>query len=396
MGVVEERLAPLSVSLSFTMQLSLFLLLGFVAFASCTVYFQEDFNDPSWEDRWVYSTADDESGTAGKFKLTSGEWFNDAAKDQGIQTSEDARFYKISAKIPEPFSNEGKDLVIQYSVKNEQVIDCGGGYIKLHPSGIDQATLSGETEYNIMFGPDVCGGTNKRTHFIFHYKDDNHLIEKTVFPPSDQLTHLYTAIIHPDQTYELRIDGEVKESGTLEADWSMLPPQEIDDPEASKPEDWVDDAQIPDPSAVKPEGWDDIPAEIADPDAVKPEDWDDELDGEWEPPQVPNPDYVYDPNMYHFTHEYVSFEIWQVKSGTIFDNILITDSVEEAEAFSDGYFKELQEGEKAKFDEIEAERIALEEAEREAEMAAMEEEADDEEFDGEEFDDDGAETHDEL
>lgn len=30
---------------------------------------------------------------------------------------------------------------------------------------------------------------------------------------------------------------------------------------------------------------------IPDPDAKKPEDWDDEMDGEWEPPMIDNPDY---------------------------------------------------------------------------------------------------------
>ena len=30
---------------------------------------------------------------------------------------------------------------------------------------------------------------------------------------------------------------------------------------------------------------------IADPDATKPEDWDDEMDGEWEPPMIDNPEY---------------------------------------------------------------------------------------------------------
>ena len=42
----------------------------------------------------------------------------------------------------------------------------------------------------------------------------------------------------------------------------------IPDPEASKPEDWDEDApaQIEDPEAEKPEGWlDDEPAEIDDP-----------------------------------------------------------------------------------------------------------------------------------
>lgn len=35
----------------------------------------------------------------------------------------------------------------------------------------------------------------------------------------------------------------------------------------------------------------DKPENIPDPDAKKPEDWDEEMDGEWEPPMVTNPDY---------------------------------------------------------------------------------------------------------
>ena len=40
-----------------------------------------------------------------------------------------------------------------------------------------------------------------------------------------------------------------------------------------------------------PDGYDDIPAEIPDPDAKKPDDWDDEEDGEWESPNIDNPEY---------------------------------------------------------------------------------------------------------
>ncbi len=32
----------------------------------------------------------------------------------------------------------GKKLIVQFSVKHAQNIDCGGGYIKLLPSGLDQ------------------------------------------------------------------------------------------------------------------------------------------------------------------------------------------------------------------------------------------------------------------
>lgn len=35
----------------------------------------------------------------------------------------------------------------------------------------------------------------------------------------------------------------------------------------------------------------DKPENIPDPDAKKPDDWDDEMDGEWEPPMITNPDY---------------------------------------------------------------------------------------------------------
>lgn len=35
----------------------------------------------------------------------------------------------------------------------------------------------------------------------------------------------------------------------------------------------------------------DKPEHIPDPDAKKPEDWDEEMDGEWEPPVIQNPEY---------------------------------------------------------------------------------------------------------
>ncbi len=62
------------------------------------------------------------------------------------------------------------------------------------------------------------------------------------------------------------------------------------DPEAKKPEDWDDREKIDDPEDSKPEDWDQ-PEHVADPDAKKPDDWDDEMDGEWEPPMIDNPDY---------------------------------------------------------------------------------------------------------
>jgi calreticulin len=399
---------------------SALLLIGIVLVVQGTVYFQEDFGE-GWESRWVVSKVKEADGTLGKWAHSAGKYFNDEARDRGIQTSEDARFYQISAAFPQ-FSNKGKDLVLQYSVKFDQAIDCGGAYIKLLPPGLDQEKFEGDSAYNVMFGPDVCGST-RRVHAILSYKGQNYLIKKNVYPETEQYTsHLYTFILRPDQTYEILIDGVSKQSGSITEDWEILPPRQIPDPSVSKPSDWVDEAKIADPEAVKPAGWDDIPKEVADPDAKKPEDWDEELDGEWEAPQIPNPEYkgewraplidnpAYkgewvhplidnpeyfdDPNIYAYEHGFVGIEIWQVKSGTVFDNILVTDSVDEARAFADGYFKTLQEGEKAKKEEDE--KVAREEAAKlsEAQAAAgtdaeVEAEGDSNE-DGDDDDEEGA------
>lgn len=43
----------------------------------------------------------------------------------------------------------------------------------------------------------------------------------------DVFTHLYTLIVRPDNTYEVKIDNEKVESGELETDWDFLPPKKI-------------------------------------------------------------------------------------------------------------------------------------------------------------------------
>ena len=115
---------------------------------------------------------------------------------------------------------------------------------------------------------------------------------------------------------------------------------------------------IDDETDTKPEDWEQ-PEHIPDPDATKPEDWDDEMDGEWEPPQIDNPAfkgewkpkqidnpafkgawihpeienpaYTPDTEIYRYPAICgVGLDLWQVKSGTLFDNILITDDKDQA------------------------------------------------------------------
>jgi len=232
-----------------------------------------------------------------------------------------------------------------------------------------------------MFGPDICG-TSKITHLIFNYKGKNHLIKEEISCESDEFTHLYTLILNPyDQSFQVLIDNKAERSGNLPEGWDFLPPKEILDPSVSKPTDWVDQKEIVDPSAEKPAGWDDIPKQIRDPDAVKPEDWDQDLDGEWEAPlidnpeykgewkapkiknpayqgewvhpKIANPDYKEDPEIYAFeSNKFIGIEIWQVKSGTIFDNILVTDDVDVAKEWAEKTIKQ-KEGEKQMHDKAE-------------------------------------------
>merc|ERR1711988_528931 len=371
----------------------------YTALVAAEVYFEEDFSG-DWESRWTQSKAKSDLGT---FKVSAGKFYSDAEAGKGLQTSQDAKFYAISAKHPE-FTNEGKTLVVQYSVEHEQDIDCGGGYLKL--GAWDPEKFEGASEYNIMFGPDICGSSTKKTHVIFNYKGKNLDKKKEVRCESDTLSHLYTLIVKPDNTYEVQIDMNKVDSGNLEEGWDFLEPKQIRDPDEKKPEDWVDEAEIDDPEDKKPDGYDDIPAKIADPKATKPDDWDDESDGTWEAPQIDNPDfkgawkakriknpaykgvweaklidnpkYASDDKLYSYPKfSTVGIDVWQVKSGTIFDNMLITDDVDYAKEHAEKTWKAAKDGEKAakeKADEEKRKKDEEDRAKKEEERKKKEEE----------------------
>ncbi|GMF19818.1 unnamed protein product [Phytophthora lilii] len=234
-----------------------------------------------------------------------------------------ARHYGLAVALDAPLQVDGsdarKEMVVQYEVKLQKGLDCGGAYVKLlrkDAEGQDYAAFSDATPFVLMFGPDKCGKSDK-VHLIFQHKnpitqeyEEKHMMEAPGIK-SDKDTHLYTAVIRDDNTFEVFVDQKSVKSGSLLENFlpSVIPEKEIDDPEDSKPDDWVDEKKIRDPNAVKPDDWDedaparipdedavkpddwldDEPAVINDPDVVKPEDWDDEDDGEFVVPQIPNP-----------------------------------------------------------------------------------------------------------
>ena len=86
-------------------------------------------------DTWVQSMT--KGAEAGKFVLTASKFYADGKLNQGAQTSQDASFYGMSAEF--------KPMGIQLTVKNEQNIDCGGGYVKLFDCKRDQAAMHRES-----------------------------------------------------------------------------------------------------------------------------------------------------------------------------------------------------------------------------------------------------------
>uniref|UniRef100_A0A7S0RXX3 Calnexin n=1 Tax=Pyramimonas obovata TaxID=1411642 RepID=A0A7S0RXX3_9CHLO len=293
--------------------------IGVLLFATCALAAYDPAPTPSGEviflenfegeSAWVNSAAEKYTG-----KLISSK---DPNGDTGKRVGNAAQHYGSGVKIAEPI-DPSKGFTFQYEVTLNQGLECGGAYVKLltETPDLDLKELDGDTPYTIMFGPDKCGGTNK-VHMILRHKSPKtgEIEEKHLsMPPTvkiDQLPHLYTLTIKPDNTYEILIDNEVSKEGSLLEDFEppINPPKEIDDPTDSKPEDWVDEAEIPDPEDSKPEDWDeeaprmvpdeeaempegwlvDEPDMIADPEAEMPDDWDEEEDGVFEAPLIENP-----------------------------------------------------------------------------------------------------------
>ncbi|XP_010418940.1 PREDICTED: calreticulin-1-like [Camelina sativa] len=244
------------------------ILFALVVIVSAEVIFEEKFDD-GWESRWVKSDWKKDDNTAGEWKHTAGNWSGDA-NDKGIQTSEDYRFYAISAEFPE-FSNKDKTLVFQFSVKHEQKLDCGGGYMKLLSDDVDQKKFGGDTPYS---------------------------------------------------------NGEWK-------------PKKIKNPNYK---------------------------------------------GKWKAPMIDNPEFKDDPELYVFPKlKYVGVELWQVKSGSLFDNVLVSDDPEYAKKLAEETWGKHKDAEKAAFDEAEKKKEEEESKDAPAESDA-EGEAEDDDNEGDDSD----------
>jgi len=376
-------------------------------------FFVEPFHSlEEFEARWKYSEAK-KDGVDEAIAKYDGKWSvaepkdNPLIGDSGLVLSSEAKHAAVSAPLQTPFKFDDNPLVVQYEVRFQKRHECGGAYIKLlaESENLKLDEFGDKTEYVVMFGPDKCGGDGKM-HFIFQHKNPiTHKMEEkhakkasgefgNIF--DDGKTHLVGLIVRPDNTFEIQVDKVVINSGNLLKDMepSINPPKLVDDPEDVKPEDWDEREKITDPTAEKPADWDeDAPKTIEDPNATKPEgwlddepelvpdpaaampqDWDESEDGEWEAPQIPNPnckavgcgvwkpptianpeykgkwtaplitnpDYkgvwkakqIANPNYFEDNNPFrmksiaaVGFELWSMQSDIVFDNLIIADDM---------------------------------------------------------------------
>merc|ERR1711939_578105 len=211
---------------------------------------------------------------------------------------------------------------------------------------------------------------------IFNYKGKNVLKKSDLDykQEGEGLSHLYRMVLKSDNTVRVEIDEEKIYEGSIKEDWEVLKPKTIDDPADKKPSDWVEDSMMDDPADKKPDDWV-TEKRIVDAEAKKPDDWDDEEDGEWEPPmkdnpafkgewsvkrisnpaykgfweakKIDNPEYEDDNEVYKYADfGFIGFDLWQVKGGTIFDNVIICDDKADADVFA-AKWKSLSEHEKA-------------------------------------------------
>lgn len=347
----------------------------FIYFSTSTVYLQESF-DAGWENRWKKPQHVKKGIQLGRVRVTAGDFWGDEKIQRGMETMDYKRNYLFYSNLTHRMDTRDRDLIIQYTLRLYYGLDCGGQYLKLIGGDADMGSFSNETDYYVMFGPDICGATFRRTHVIIGYQGQHYQTLNPLNCFKDHLTHAYTLKIRRNNTIEVQIDGEVVDEANLNDRFPIPPVDQIPDPEDKKPEDWDDDEWIIDPKDKKPATWVDEEY-IQDPDAYKPPAWDDSI--VWAPPMIRNPDYIgewtpkliknpnykgpwkprmidqkaeNDPLFGHFPDiAYLGLEFFQNIPSSIFDNFLITDDEEYARKVLEDVFLSIREDEVKNYDE---------------------------------------------
>merc|ERR1712032_1541313 len=102
--------------------------------------------------------------------------------------------------------------------------------------------------------------------------------------------------------------------------------------------------------------------------------------GFWEAKKIANPEYVDDDEVYKYEEfGFIGFDLWQVKGGSIFDNVIVTQSLADADIFAAKWEAE---------NKVEKEKLEEEAAKKKAEAKDDKKDDDDDDDDDDEDDED--------
>lgn len=285
----------------------------------CKIIYYENFSDPNVLDYWIPTSYPGYNGT---WKAEQLYQLQTRRGERGLVMKGREKSHGISHKFRHPISlPPNETFILQYEARSQFHFRCTSAFIKLLTADYKPQAFSNSTEHIIEFGPERCWDFNQTRFTVITYQEDPETHQKTKIEhkmkhshwiPNDEVTHLFTLIIRPNNTFEYLIDNRSMRNGTfIDAfDPPIFNMPSIDDPTDVKPSDWDDRILIPDPNAKKPLDWDDnAPEEIPDPKrknppndwlldepltiinpkAKKPQNWDEDKLGEWKPPEIPNP-----------------------------------------------------------------------------------------------------------
>ena len=279
----------------------------------CEPLYYENFSDPFVKKRWF----------ASRNISCDGKWENEQTYplqgrpgEKGMIVKSKQKTSIISTLFPAPIYTPNETIVIQYETRAQLVYTCFSSIMRIYTSEFDVYHQTNYTNQFLEFGPDYCKGLhNARLNFFT--KDESaktitHKLKANITVPGDEIPHLYTLIIRPNNTFEYMIDTMSFYNGTFTGSFTpnFVEPEFIDDPNDHKPSDWEDNEFIPDLTATKPNDWNESepemipnprvrrpplgwrlhePEMIPDPKAQKPEEWNDRIHGQWKPKMIPNP-----------------------------------------------------------------------------------------------------------
>jgi hypothetical protein len=201
---------------------------SFLFLSSCAIPLKPDFPVLYFEsfdgpgDDWLESTA---PGYNRAWSINQTAYPQTHEGERALIEATGRGLSAVSHRFPRPINVANKTLVLQYEMRAQFRYRCLTAGIKLFSDPqFDPSTLTNETEYTILFGPDVCAFSRVAFELGFRNPDTNrieiHNFTDSPPAPKDRKTHLFTLIIRPDATFSILIDTEQKKEGNLFYDLS--------------------------------------------------------------------------------------------------------------------------------------------------------------------------------